>query len=381
MVIDLKNTEDTRDVVHRAVQALTEGKLVVFPLETVYTAAASALHEGAVARLVELTGSGDGNQLADRPLFPLAVKSYAEALDYVPQMSALGQRLARRCWPGPITMVFPGGQPESLLRQLPLSVQRVVSPEQQLGLRVPGHQMLLEVLKLVVGPLVLGTAHSAPHPEPTTAQEVAQGLGDSTIMILDDGRCRFSQSASVLAVQDHQFEVLRPGVVSDQNLRRLASQIIVFVCTGNTCRSPMAEMICRKLLAERLNCPLDQLEEHGIIVLSAGISAMMGSRASPEGVQVLKDQYGLDLSNHVSQPLSEQMIRQADHLLVMTRGHRHVILTEYPDAADRTRLLCRDESDVSDPIGGPLEFYQRCAQQIETALREWISEFVPLPGH
>ena len=61
-------------------------------------------------------------------------------------------------------------------------------------------------------------------------------------LVLDDGRTRFGQSSSVIKINDHNFEVIRAGVVSEQTLRRLASLSIVFVCTGNTCRSPMAEV-------------------------------------------------------------------------------------------------------------------------------------------
>ena len=97
---DVRSAEDTRDVVHRAVQALVEGELVAIPTETVYGLAASAMSESAVERLLAAKG-----RAADQPL-ALAVRSAEEALDYVPDMCSLGQRLARRCWPGPITLVL-----------------------------------------------------------------------------------------------------------------------------------------------------------------------------------------------------------------------------------------------------------------------------------
>ena len=92
VVIDLRSAEDSRDVVHRAVQALAEGKIVAFPTETVYALAASALSEDAVRRLLELQGPISSRQ-GESPA--LAVKSADDALDYVPDMSALGMRLAR----------------------------------------------------------------------------------------------------------------------------------------------------------------------------------------------------------------------------------------------------------------------------------------------
>src|SRR6185503_2741329 len=99
VVIDIRSAEDSRDVVHRAVQALAEGKLVGLPTETVYGLAASALDERAVGRLLAVKNRREGQALT------LAVKSADEALDYVPNLSSVGRRLARRCWPGPVTLV------------------------------------------------------------------------------------------------------------------------------------------------------------------------------------------------------------------------------------------------------------------------------------
>src|SRR5262245_47267224 len=120
-VIDIRTTDDPRDVVHRAVQAIVEGKLVVFPLETVYVAAASALHQPAVERLISKCRDHDPGPLT------LAVKSVEEVLDYVPQLPVLGQRLARRCWPGPVTMQLEDAKPDSLVHRLPEAVRSAIA--------------------------------------------------------------------------------------------------------------------------------------------------------------------------------------------------------------------------------------------------------------
>jgi protein-tyrosine phosphatase len=64
-------------------------------------------------------------------------------------------------------------------------------------------------------------------------------------------------------------------------------------------------------------------------------------------------------------------VRHADYIFTMTRHHRNAILAEWPNAAERTKLLC-DGADVADPIGGPLELYEQCAQQIKKQLEEWV---------
>ena len=83
---------------------------------------------------------------------------------------------------------------------------------------------------------------------------------------------------------------------------------------------------------------------------------------------------GLSLVEHESQPLTEQLVRHADIIWTMTRSHRQAIVAQWPDAAARTQVLCRDEGDVADPIGGPVEFYERCAAQIKSELAVRLAE-------
>jgi protein-tyrosine phosphatase len=371
VVIDLQNADDWRDVVHRAVQALAEGGLVAFPTETVYGVAASALNAEAVGRLMALKERTSAKPLA------LAIKSDEEARDYAPDLCPLAQRLARRCWPGPITLVVDGSHPESLVRRLPPNVQAAVSPNHTIGLRVPGHPVILDVLRMSTGPLCLSSANRKGMPEAVSAKEILDAFGDALSMVIDDGPCRFGQPSSVVKVKGGQCEILRVGVVPERTLRRLSSILVVFVCTGNTCRSPMAELICRDMLAKRLNCSINQLEDHGIMVMSAGLAAMMGGRASRESVQVCAEM-GLDLTNHETQPLTEPLVRHADMIFTMTRSHRDAIVAQWPSAAERTSLLTLDGTDVCDPIGASTERYRCCANQIQAALKLRLEQ-IPLP--
>ncbi len=364
-VIDIRSADDSRDVVHRAVQALAEGKLVVLPTETVYGLAASALNGDAVERLLEVKGRAAGKALT------LAIRSVDDVLDYLPELSPLGRRLARRCWPGPVTIVGENRHPESLALQLPPSVLRAVAPNGTLGLRVPAHPLVLDILRMLMGPVVLSSANLAGQAEPVTADVVIESLGDQVELVLNDGASRLGQPSTVVKVGPKKLEILRAGVVTEQTLKRLSSLMILLVCTGNTCRSPMAEVMCRKMIADRLGCTDAELGDHGVMVMSAGLSAMMGARPTAEAVDVMA-RMGLQLADHESQPLTTQLVRHADIIWTMTRSHRQAIVSQWPEAAARTVVLATDQADVADPIGGPLEYYQQCAEQIKMLLAERV---------
>jgi protein-tyrosine phosphatase len=361
LVIDIRNAEDSRDVVHRAVQALAEGQLVALPTETVYGLAASACRADAVERLIHAKG-----RPSDKP-FPLAIKSAEEAADFVPDLTPLARRLARRCWPGPVTLVLDDQHRESLTQQLPRSVREVVTPNGTIGLRVPANEMSQDVLRMLSGPIVLTSANRSGGADAVTAEEVVQAVGDEVALVLDDGPCRYGQPSSVVRVQNNQYEVLREGVVAAGTLRRLASVMVVFVCTGNTCRSPMAELLMRAKLAKHLHCKIEELEDRGIVVISAGIAAAPGCPPASEAVHVMRE-HGLNLAPHEAQPLTEQLARHADVIVTMTQSHMQSIIERWPAAAERTRMLLPDGADVADPIGQTVGAYRHCAEQISAAV-------------
>ena len=364
VVLDLNRIEDTRDVVHQAVAAFSEGKIVALPTETVYGIAASALNAESVQRLCQMKGRQPGKP------FAFAIKSYEDALDYVPDMSPLARRLARRCWPGPVTLVLPDSHPDSVLRRLPKEVFQTAVPSGTVGLRVPAHNITQQILRLLAGPIVLTSANLSNEADCVDAEQIVEQLGDSVDLVINDGKSRFAQPSSVVMVQSDSIEVLRPGVIDEPTLERLSGFIAIVVCTGNTCRSPMGEMLLKQHVAQRLGCEVSELPDKNITIISAGIAAASGASAAGQAVEVMND-LGLDLSNHRSQPFTERLANFADLILTMTAGHRAAIINAFPQAATRTHLIRDDGQDVSDPIGLPVDVYRSTAEQISEHLKKW----------
>jgi protein-tyrosine phosphatase len=364
MVIDLRRTEDPRDVVHRAVQSLAEGCCVAFPTETDYVVAASGRSAVAAARLAALVP-----ERAGEPLLTVALKSADEALDWAPRITAVGRRLARRCWPGPVAMIVPDDHEESLVHRLPEAARQAIVGGGRLRLRIPAHPLLADCMRMFPGPVLLAEPCGPEGSQSVTAEDVIGRAGGTVALVIDDGRVRYAQPHSTIELAGDSFRVVRAGVVPEETLRRLSSLMVLFVCTGNTCRSPMAEALFRGMVAERIGCRPDDIERHGVVVSSAGLSAWGGGPASSGALEAMQEM-GADLSGHESQPVTENLVSQADVILTMTAAHRAAILAQFPAAGGRVAMLSPDRRDVLDPVGGNLETYRKCARQIHGHLAE-----------
>jgi protein-tyrosine phosphatase len=196
-------------------------------------------------------------------------------------------------------------------------------------------------------------------------------------VIVDGGRAQFDRPATVVEVQGEQWVVRREGAVPAADLVRLTAKLILFVCTGNTCRSPLAAALCRKRLADRLECAVADLPSRGFEVTSAGLAAMRGEPAAADAVTVAHE-LGADLSDHASRPATADLLSDADMIVGMTAGHLQG-LAGFAGPGIRTRLLCGD-SDLSDPIGGDLTVYQACAGTIWQNLQGLVDELLEAPG-
>lgn len=134
---------------------------------------------------------------------------------------------------------------------------------------------------------------------------------------------------------------------------------VLIVCTGNTCRSPMAAGLLKKL-ADAGNLPLE--------VQSAGLAAFAGVPATPEAVEACREK-GFDLSAHQSQPLSKALVMESDLILTMTSKHKEMILKKMPALEGKVSLLSefagKGQVDVEDPVGRPLEDYRAVLDQME----------------
>lgn len=150
-------------------------------------------------------------------------------------------------------------------------------------------------------------------------------------------------------------------------MREIDVRKILFVCTGNTCRSSMAEGIAKKGVGEK---GMDREIE----ISSAGIWAVPGDEASPQAVEAMKE-CGINLAGHRARRIDVKLIEDADIILAMTESHKRNLLSICPYAKHKIFTLKEyvgGEGDIKDPFGGSVEVYKECAKE----LKEYIDKAI-----
>ncbi len=296
----------------------------------------------------------------------LAVSNLEEAEDLVPGRTPAVNRLMRRCWPGDVDLVFREYDHE-LAAQLSAPSRQLATTEQGLRLSISASPLVSQVLEFVPGPLLFGwpARRDATGKRScwSTAEELVADLQDRVSLLVDGGAIADHAPRTTIHITNDDCQLQPGGALSPEDIRHMRAIRVLFVCTGNTCRSPMAEGIFRKAMADRLQCAVEDLSESGVIASSAGLAAMPGAPASREAIDVNRP-HGIDLGMHASQPLTSVMLAQADCVFTMTSGHRNAILRSHPHLADVIQLLSRRGQDVLDPMGFTQEAYEECRAEI-----------------
>jgi L-threonylcarbamoyladenylate synthase len=365
--IDANNIDDS--ALRKAAAVVDAGGLVAFPTETVY----------GIACRVSSASLDKLNQLKGRPsekYYTLHIADPDDVSKYVPTMGLRAKKLVKIAWPGPLTIVFELNDKDLKLQKARFQheVFDNLYRDSSIGIRCPDNSVAKKLLSFTTSAVVAPSANLTNQPPAVNAGQVSEQFKNQLDTILDAGTCKFAKNSTVAKISKVGIEILRQGVLTESQVLEMAKVTILFVCTGNSCRSPMAEYLFKKYLAEKLVCPVDALEQKGYIIRSAGTMGLVGFPATDEAVNACLAK-GVDISAHRSSALTRQLIEQSDLIYVMSQAHGQAVVEICLEAAEKCMLLAEDR-DIADPIGQSQSIYDSCADLIDNAVKKIIGELV-----
>jgi L-threonylcarbamoyladenylate synthase len=355
---DIDPATPDEKILQRATEVILGGGIVVYPTDTLYGFGVDATNLVAMNRLYELKGRDDKKPVS------LIIKNLNAVESIVGKLDDHERKSFKKLFPGKITLVLKKRKNTDLpkLNHFP-----------KIGFRIPHYQICKSLAELSNCPITSTSVNISTKDSLSSIKEIKSLFNNKVDLILNVGSLKKSKGSTVIDLSGNIPVILRAGDVSQQELEnKLGYEIrttypdkfvITFVCSGNICRSPMAEAILKEKVKKSKYRDI-------IEIGSAGTLNINGSHPTIETLDVSHDA-GLNLTAHKSRGLIESIIRESNLVICMALDHVHFIQENFPEYRSRARLLKQmnvtrklSNPSVPDPIGRSLNYYDSVFKQI-----------------
>ncbi|MDP3142950.1 MAG: L-threonylcarbamoyladenylate synthase [Candidatus Omnitrophota bacterium] len=341
-IIQINPQNPEPDRISHCARILHDGGLVAFPTETVYGLAANLNNKKAINKLFEVKKRHHGKP------FSVHIAEKEQVEEHAINLKPVAYKLIDKFWPGPLTIIVPSKDKDTV------------------GIRMPRNAIALKLIAEANVPVVAPSANLTGNSSPKSADDVLRDLNGLIEVVIDGGKTELGIDSSIVDLTVTPPQILRKGAISDKEIEQVINKkTVLFVCTGNSCRSVMAEALFKNKTAGR----------EDIEVLDAGVGAMRGMGPTADTITLLNKE-GIDVMGHKATPITDIMIKKSDIILVMEKLHEERILKKVPSARNRLYLLKEFakmtgpgmDLNIYDPIGKPSWFYEECFATIKEAI-------------
>ncbi|CAG0963934.1 Low molecular weight protein-tyrosine-phosphatase Ptp [Phycisphaerales bacterium] len=363
----------TANNVDEAAAMLRAGRAVIIPTETFFAVATDASSEEGLGAIREIARARTGS---DPGALTWHAVSREQVMTVIAPASPLHRRVVERLLPGPFRLLVELDEPGAAGVRRALRVAGGVIDEGGVfAVRVPDHVAAHEVLERAAVTVIAIRADGAGFgdgrslaPDDEKAARAA-GIG----AVVREGPAPSGRSSTTIRLtRDGGWQFVGGGAHDERYVRRKVERSVLLVCTGNTCRSPMAAAIMRHELATQPAPPAGR-RAVPLRIESAGVAATEGVPMTAEAREAL-DGLKVDPGRHRSRALTREMISEAEAIFVMTASQLRAIQEFGPEAAAKARLVDPAGDDVPDPIGRDEEVYRDTAERLREMVRRRIRE-------
>jgi tRNA threonylcarbamoyl adenosine modification protein (Sua5/YciO/YrdC/YwlC family) len=349
----LININDTSEFYSKIIQTLENGNIVALPTDTVYGFAVDGTQPNAVEKLAR------AKKREKKPFTFFISKG-----DITKYAIPIKRRIIEYFIPGPITVIL------RMRQGVSLPFISSLSTNEKIGIRIPQVDFIIKLLNLYNKPLAVTSANISGQPPINSAVEIVEKFTEVELVI--NGGELVSKPSTTIDLTSTPPTVLRKGKIPILELEKVYGRIVrldnslrfnvLFVCSANTCRSPMAEGIFKTMISNEI-CE----------VKSAGILPMEGFSAAQHSVDVVKE-YGGSIEDHQTKKITKELIDWADLILVMEYKNYNGILETLPQAAVKTFFLKEYKrkvkyNEISDPVGRGIDVYRETAEDMVPSLK------------